>query len=84
MMENVLAGNPYSPLQNWGLGNYCLMGSAIIMKPPKGTSLRESVSFEPLYVFLRRPVRAVRASEERYRTADFNQNWHILRSRRRY
>jgi hypothetical protein len=35
-----------------------------MIKLPKGTSLRETTSFEPLCVFLLRPVRAVHASEK--------------------
>ena len=37
----------------------------IHMKPTKGTSLVISASFEPLHIFLRRFVRAVRESQKR-------------------
>jgi hypothetical protein len=81
---------------NWGfLGDYFSARGDMIMRPPKGASLRKSASSEPLLVFLRRFVRAVRASEKqgtrrlyfthrpiprRHRRADWNQNWHFRRS----
>ncbi len=70
-MKNVYAGNPYSRPQNGGFGDYSPMRERRHDdETPKGTSLRESALFEPLCVFfilrrLSRPVRAVRASENR-------------------
>jgi hypothetical protein len=67
-MGNVLEGNPYSRPQSGGFGGLFVLGGAagaVMVKPPKGTFLGESASFEPLYVLLRRLIRAVRELEQR-------------------
>jgi len=49
--------NAYSRPKNWGFrGISPLKWGAMSTKPPKGTSLRESASFEPSSVEIRRRV----------------------------
>jgi hypothetical protein len=63
--NSFIMGNPYSR-SNFGqfLGDYSGVGSGILTRPPKGTSLRQNTHFEPSCTFLRLSVRAGREPEK--------------------